>query len=349
MQTNCFRGPLVDLIENPDYTIFDSLIDSVRFIQNQCITEYNNHACVISNFVNEKGEPQLWHDFGPLEGPGWAANTIGGAYELHELGRFTHDENLITLSLSLLDHILEDGFIDFESGYIYGYRHTDTDARISNYQSNNDWFCPGSMAKMAHQLLEFSHVVKNSDKRDLIRRIVGLTANWIVENVKPTQNGWWPRYCAIDGTWTREDDQFFTTSADGLFILDLLVDLTHAGEIDYRDVLEARCSAFIGSGGLFGSINHDTYDPHECVSYAVAFRTLRRVADVLQNESLRTFAYKVALAGLGRFRLIKDRNDVATKGLLYYGGLMGYVLSLEECGECSSVLRGCAGTRAIQA
>ena len=31
-----------------------------------------------------------WHDFGNLEGPGWAANAVGGAYEIYTMGDFLH-------------------------------------------------------------------------------------------------------------------------------------------------------------------------------------------------------------------------------------------------------------------
>jgi hypothetical protein len=74
---------------------------------------------------------------------------------------------------------------------------------------------------------------------------------------------------------------------------------------------------FVRAGGLFGSINHDTYDPHENVAYSVAFRTLRLVAQGLKDDALRDFADQKCLAGLDQFKMGEDRNGVATKGLLY--------------------------------
>ena len=153
----CVCGPLVDLPEDPKYTVLHSITDSVRFVRSVCMTEYNGHASATSTFVDENGEPQLWHEFGPLEGPGWAANAVGGAQELYAFGTFAHDQDLVNLSLSLLEHVLEDGFIDWNTGFIYSYRHTGTDTLVANYQANNDWFCPGSMARIAHQLLELYH------------------------------------------------------------------------------------------------------------------------------------------------------------------------------------------------
>ena len=39
------------------------------------------------------------------------------------------------------------------------------------------------------------------------------------------------------------------------------------------------------AGGIFGSINHDTYDHHEDVAYAVAFRVLRQAAKLLKDHT----------------------------------------------------------------
>ena len=65
--------------ENPRYTIRDSAADSLRFTLTRCMTTYHGHACSTSSFVKPDGEIMGWHDFGPLEGPGWAANAVGGA------------------------------------------------------------------------------------------------------------------------------------------------------------------------------------------------------------------------------------------------------------------------------
>ena len=77
------------LPENPDYTILDSAIDSVRFTLNKTLKENEHgHLVSISSFVNPQGEVMGWHDFGNLEGPGWAANAVGGAYEIYQLGGY---------------------------------------------------------------------------------------------------------------------------------------------------------------------------------------------------------------------------------------------------------------------
>ncbi len=111
-----------------------------------------------------------WHDFGNLEGPGWAANAVGGAYELYAFGRYNKDPALQEKALSMLDHVLEGGFINYETGFITGYRETTTNQFCLNYQHKNNWFCPGSMAKIAYQLLIFSDLVDGPRKTKMQRR-----------------------------------------------------------------------------------------------------------------------------------------------------------------------------------
>ncbi|HEY3289496.1 MAG TPA: hypothetical protein VGK87_05150, partial [Anaerolineae bacterium] len=135
-------------------------------------------------------------------------------------------------------------------------------------------------------------------------------------------NGWVPRRSRRDGSPYSlnpegGDDILFDSSADGLFVLDLWTSLTILGLADYRPRLLELAQRFIKAGGFFGSINHDTYDAHECVAYAVAFRTFLKLAHLLKDETLRQFAYDVALAGLKSFEMRENRNGVETKGLLF--------------------------------
>ena len=99
------------LPENPDYTILDSMKDSVRFTIERTLIEYKGHLSSKSSFVDKDGNIMAWHDFGNLEGPGWAANAVGGAYELYAFGRHNKDAALQEKALSILDHVLEGGSI----------------------------------------------------------------------------------------------------------------------------------------------------------------------------------------------------------------------------------------------
>jgi len=308
------------LPENPSYTIFDSVRDSVRFAEFTLIP-YKGHLCSKSSFVDQDGNVMGWHDFGNLEGPGWAANAVGGAYEIYLYARHIKDSSLADKALSLLDHVLEDGFIDYETGFITGYRDTVTDKFCLNYQHKNNWFCPGSMAKVAYQLLLFSDQLEG-ERRHKMREAAIRTAEWLNTHVESTSNGWFPRRCEPDGKHYPKNaygdsDILFQKSGDGLFIIQLYTGLTRRGLADYREIVRQKTNIFIEAGGFFGSINHDTYDEHENVAYSVAFRVLREAAKLLDEKTIRDFAYERCLGGLDQFKMKEDRNGVRTKGLLF--------------------------------
>jgi hypothetical protein len=314
-------GALFSLPEDPGYTILDSARDSVRFTVERTLVEYNGNLCCKSSFVDKDGAVMGWHDFGNLEGPGWAANAVGGACELHAFGLHEKDAELQTKALRLLDHVLKDGFIDYNTGFITGYRETTTNRFCLNYQHKSNWFCPGSMAKIAYQLLVFSDLV-DEPRKTAMRNIAVKTADWIHRNVRPTSNGWYPRRCKPDGEHYPQNaygdsDILFEKSGDGLFIIQLNTALTQRGLADYREAIRRSVKVFVDAGGFFGSINHDTYDEHESVAYSVAFRTLRQAAKLLNDDSIRAFAYDRCLAGLDQFKMTEDRNGVQTQGLLY--------------------------------
>jgi hypothetical protein len=177
------------------------------------------------------------------------------------------------------------------------------------------------MAKIAYQLLIFSDLLDNPRKQKM-RQVALKNARWLEKNVKPTSNGWFPRRCKPSGEHFPnnaygDSDILFEKSADGLFIVQLMTELTKKDLTDYTDQIKAKLKVFMKLGGIFGSINHDTYDHHENVAYSVAFRVLRQADKLLDDEEIRAFAYDKCLAGLDQFKMTDDRNGVQTKGLLY--------------------------------
>ena len=320
--TDFSRRPFY-VAENPRYTIVDSVLDSLRFTLDRTLRrDERNRLVSISSFVDPDGNAMGWHDFGNLEGPGWAANAVGGAYEIYTWGRLLNDRERQARALAILDHVLEDGFLDEQTGLIRGYRDTSTGQFCLNYKHNSDWFCPGSMAKIGYQLLTFADEMPDDPRAGRMRTAAVRCAAWIDEHVATVPNGWFPRRTTPTGAIYRQspdggDDRFWQTSADGLFILQLQAALTARGLANYRPALTEKSSVFVRAGGIFGSINHDTYDPRENVAYSVAFRTLLAVSRVLPDESLRRFADDPCLAGLDRFKMNEDRHGVATRGLLY--------------------------------
>ncbi|MDO8685588.1 MAG: hypothetical protein Q7J78_02845 [Clostridiales bacterium] len=309
------------LPEDPAYTIFDSMRDSVRFAVDRTLIPYKRHICCKSSFVDQEGNTMGWHDFGNLEGPGWAANAVGGAYEIYIFAEHIKDSRLKEIAVALLDHVLEDGFIDYETGFITGYRDTVSDCLNLNFKHNSDWFCVGSMAKIAVQLLVFSDLL-DDERKSKMHDAAARTAVWINANVKLASNGWYPRRSTPAGEhYTQRaeggDDPFFENSGDGLCVIQLMTELTRRGLADYKNRIHEKVKLFMELGGLFGSLNHDTYDEHECVSYALAFRVLLQAAHLIEDKSIRFFAYDKCLAGLDQFKMEDDRNGCHTKGLLY--------------------------------
>ena len=308
------------LPDDPKYTILDSARDSVRFAEGTLVPFDGRLACK-SSFVDQDANVMGWHDFGNLEGPGWAANAVGGAYELYSFAKYAKDEQLAEKAIRLLDHVLEDGFIDYETGFITGYRLTTDNTFCLNYQHKSNWFCPGSMAKIAYQLLIFSDLLENP-RKEKMRQAALKNAQWLDKNVKPTSNGWFPRRCLPSGEHHPNNaygdpDILFEKSADGLFIIQLMTELTKKGLADYTGEIKKRIKVFTDAGGIFGSINHDTYDHHENVAYSVAFRVLRQAAQLLDDDKISAFAYEKCLAGLDHFKMTDDRNGVQTKGMLW--------------------------------
>ncbi len=307
--------------ENPHYTIFDSVADSSRFAL-ECLERCGDHWRLSSSFVDTERTPQLWHDFATLEGPGWASNTIGGALELYRLGQFTEDPVLSERALGLLKHSLECGFF-CDDGFIIGYRETKTDRLVLNFKHNNDWFCPGAMARVAYQMLLWSDLLTDGRLCRTLQERALWSATWIAQTVSFLPNGWFPRRVTLSGepypfrAESRSLDPIFNCSGDGLQILQLWIELALRGLINTTGTIVRCLSAFIESGGYFGSLNHDTYDENENVSYAIAFRVLLKASHLLEAPDIRKFAYERCLRGLDRFKLTENKNGVETKGLLY--------------------------------
>lgn len=308
---------------NPHYTLVDSVLDSLRFTLTKTLKRDSAGRLIsISSFVDPDGQVMGWHDFGNLEGPGWAANAVGGAWEIFTMGAFLHKAEWQSNALAILDHVLEDGFVNHQTGFIRGYRETTTGRFCLNYKHNSAWFCPGSMAKVAFQLLLFADDLGPDPRAKRLRELAVRCAQWLQQHLEPVPNGWFPRRANPTGKIYRSSpdggqDPFWQTSADGLFIVQLQAALTQRGLADYKQVLKENSAVFSRAGGIFGSINHDTYDPLENVACSVAFRTWLLASRVLEDAALREFAFAKCLAALDQFKMTDDRHGVATRGLLY--------------------------------
>lgn len=309
------------LTENPDYTLRDSACDSVRFAH-RCLEPVEaGRWRAISTFVDPEARIQHWHDFGDLEGPGWAANAMGGACQLYLWGGFDHCHLLEHVALGLMDHVLDDGFLR-PDGLVVGYRDTASGELCLNFKHNDDWFCPGSMARVGLQMLWAADSLPSDNTRAArLRTQAALTAEWLLRHLQDA-DGWYPRRCTPEGApypLSAEGgrDPLFAGSADSLHIPWLLLELQVRSLGDHTERVRDKLNVVMDRGGIYGSVNHDTYDADENVARAIAFRLFRRAAEILQDDRFRRFAYESALAGLERFHMLEDRNGVPTRGLLF--------------------------------
>ncbi len=313
---------------DPRFSIIDSMRASVRFVTERCLVTEGDALRANSTFVDPEGHPALWHDFGSIEGVGWAANAVGGAIELIIYARAMDDDSVEQKGLAVLRHAVYGGFVGAD-GFLRPYRNLADGRLYLNYlhkDENESWFCAGSSAKVALQYLQASDLCKGSrlgnDSLECGRRL----AAWLRDHVQLAPNGWFPRRCRPDGSpfpdraWGPDPDPCFQISGDGLYLLWLFAEMSRRGEAGYRERIDRPLRALVDAGGFFGSMNHDTYDERENVCYAVAFRTLRRLAEwrmCPDPQALRKFAYEKCLHGLTAFEIREDRNGVATRGLLF--------------------------------
>jgi hypothetical protein len=296
-----------------------------------------SHLRAKSSFVDPDGAIMHWHEFGDLEGPGWAANAVGGAHLLTRWGAYLGDASIQERALGLLDHVLADGFVR-EDGFITPYRDLAQNRFCLNYAHNDDWLCPGSLAKIGVQMLAFADEIENAHRRGghgtadatgkivpgagalrarvaKLKEVAHNLSDWLAQHVPLLENGWVPRRITIEGEAYALSphglpDSIYDHSADGLFLMQLWA------ATGKEDLARRLGDAFVSAGGLWGSINHDTFDDHENVAYAVAFRLLHRWTGE-RGPAWRDFAYQVALPAMERFRMAEDHNGVVTRGLFW--------------------------------
>jgi hypothetical protein len=279
------------------------------------------HLRTRSGLVTPFAEAVRGDHFSELEGPGWATNTVGGALLLYRWGTYINDTGIREKALGLIDHVLDDGFIDTKTGLIWPYYDLAHKRFCLNYTQNNDWLCPGSLAKVGTQMLDFADLLPRSPGARVLENTAVRLAAWLKGHVPRLANGWVPRRITLQGQEYRSrpdgsPDPIFGHSADGLYLLELYSRLAARGLNEYRDLALTLGNAFISAGGMWGSLNHDTFFEQESIAFAVAYRVLSRCAAELAQPAWKTFADQDALPGLQKFRVEEDRQGVATRGLL---------------------------------
>ncbi len=295
--------------------IATSCLQSASFVIDRCLEVAEPGIRATSSFVDEFGNPMLWHEFGPLVGPGWAANALGGVLCFLKLGKLAQAPRCTALGIDMTHHILEGGYVDEQTGFIWPYFHKLEERFCLNYTHTDEWFCPGSLARVGTQLLEIADL--SPELADPARRAALGLADWFLENLDLLYDGWVPRRTTGSGdVFKQPGDDLWDASADGLYLLEFYLELVKRDLKNVTSQASGLARAYSARGGIFGSINHDTYDPHESVAYASGYRILRLAAQVLEEPEFDHLA-QACLEGLERFWMREDRHGVSTANLLY--------------------------------
>jgi hypothetical protein len=318
------------LPENPQYTVVQSALDTVRFLRH--VSEPDDAGHLMCRSIDATPDGQLAPYRGRfMEGVGYCADSIFGAHVLVRLGRVTRRPEFEAMGFSYLDHALAAGFFDDPNLPVRLYRDTETRKLLDNLEDHDGYVELGHMARVATQLIHLAGLDPDGQRAERCRGIASRTAAWVMTTER-CPNGWYPRHCTPEGrvfpfatnAFGPVDlkeltlgDPIHDRSGAGIFALQLLAAVTATGLVDATISLRDDVGAFVRAGGFFGSTNTDTEEVEENVSFAIAFQTLLEVSDVLSDPDLRRFAYDRCLEPLARFELTQDLNGVATKGLLY--------------------------------
>jgi hypothetical protein len=318
------------LPEDPDYTVVQSALDTVRFLR--AVSDHDDHGRLRCRSVDATPDAALARYRDRLmEGVGYCADTILGAHMLVRLGRVLERPELEAMAFSYLDHTLEAGFFDDERLPIRLYRDTETGRFLDNLEESAMYVETGHMARVATHLLRVSDLDADDRRAERCRAVAVRTASWILE-AERCANGWYPRHSTPDGrvfpfvtnafgpidlTDLSAEDPIHDRSGSGVLATELLIAVTTAGLLDARTTVASDVATFVEAGGFFGSTNTDTEDLHENVSYALAFQVLVQASRLLDDPLVLAFAFENCLAPLTGFELTEDLNGVRTKGLLY--------------------------------
>ena len=317
------------LPEDPDYTIVDSALDSIRFVR--AMSEPDPDGKLYCRSVDASPDGLVRYRDRFMEGVGYCADSVFGAHYLVRFGRATSSAELEAMGWSVLDHALSGGFFDDHDVPVRLYRDTETGRYLDNLEGRDEYLEHGHIARVGHQLLLVAKLDHDARRARRSLEAASRVAAWIDASQR-CSNGWFPRRSRPDGTVfldavdalgptdlaaMRYPDPLGDCSGGGSMALHFLAAATSAGICDATDSVREAVRAFVDAGGHFGSVNTDTEDRAENVSFALGFQAMLAAADLLGDAEFADFAFESCLAGLERFELTRDLNGCATKGLLY--------------------------------
>jgi hypothetical protein len=317
------------LAEDPKNTILDSAIASVRFAAKVCDDPGDGTLRCQSMDAIPDGTLVPFRER-MIDGVGYCTDTVFAANQIIRFGRLLDSPRMVRFGERLAGHVFNAGFFDDPKLPVRMYLILGINQFLDNLEGHDTYIEPGPMARVGYQLLMLSDVV-DSDLAARAREAGGRIATWTT-TLERCENGWFPRRSTPDGRVfgsaadafgpvslgaSLPADPIYDRSGSGVLILQLLVEAQARGVADFSGAIKEMVDAFIKAGGHFGSLNSDTEDLEENVTYAMAFQALHAAGKLMNRQDWVDFAYSVCLDGLVRFELVEDLNGLATKGLLY--------------------------------
>lgn len=317
------------LPEDPDNTILDSAIASLRFAAKVCDDPGDGTLRCQSMDAIPDGTLVPFRER-MIDGVGYCTDTVFAANQIIRFGRLLQSDGAVRFGERLAEHCFKGGFFDDPNLPVKLYYIIDDGRFLDNLEGHDTYIEAGHMARVGHQLLMLSDVV-GPELADRARDAGARIAAWAT-TLERCENGWFPRRSTPDGKVFRHAadafgpvglgaplplDPIYDRSGSGVLILQLLVEAHARGLADYTDAIDQTVQAFITAGGHFGSTNSDTEDLHENVTYAMAFQALRSAGRTFERDDWTEFAYQACLEPLARFELVEDLNGLETKGLLF--------------------------------
>jgi hypothetical protein len=318
--------PTIYLPEDPDYTLVDSVRDSVRFAHYCLEPASHGRWLVPSSVVRSDGSPADGHPLCGLERQGGEANALGGALILYRWAGFDQNHILEKVALGLLDHMLDDGFL-CAKGVPYLFRDTSTGEFFLNDERDNDWYPPSDMARIALQLLWWADALGEGDRRpDRLRAEAGRIGELLAGE---SWNDSWPA-ARRHMTGKSSGD----AGAEGLYLAWLLMELEARGLAATSERARELIESFLRRGGIYAWGLSNANAPDSTIGRALAMRVLRRAADRFRDPSCAEFALDQILPTLESRLIREDLRGLPTTGLVA-SDAAGVNALMADAAECS--------------
>jgi hypothetical protein len=301
------------LPDDPDYTLVDSVRDSVRFAH-YCLQPGNHgkwHAR--SSAVDRSGTPIDGHPLARLEGPGLEGSALGGALTLYSWSKFDQNHILEKVALGLLDHVLDDGFVQ-RDGPVRAFRDVQTGEFWLNAGREGTWWIPTDQARIGLHMLAWADALPPGN-----RRIQTLES-------EASRVGRLLRETALADEWVlrRAGAADIEIGAEGLLVPWLFMELDSRGLGE--DVEAARGLIERFAGKMADSVPR-------AADRALTSRVMFRAADHFRDPAFEEIAVE-ALFGMLNFVLRTDEGAAPVTGLVR-SSATDPVLRTADCAECA--------------